>query len=87
MRGLFADDSSNNLLSRAEMEETFNLGKIIGDDEQFGLVVLSDVAAGEYRDDSIAWIAKIIGDGDHGPEGAARGVFRAAHRIERKERD
>lgn len=68
VRGLFADDSSNNLLSRTDMEETFKIGKIIGDDEEFGLVVLSDVAAGEYRDDSIAWLAKIIGDGDHGPE-------------------
>jgi hypothetical protein len=68
VRGLFADDSSNNLLSRSEMEEAFNIGPIIQDDEPFGLVVLSDVAAGEYRDDSIAWIAKIIGDGDHGPE-------------------
>lgn len=68
VRGLFADDSSNNLLSRTEMEETFKIGSIIGDNEEFGLVVLSDVAAGEYRDDSIAWIAKIIGDGDHGPE-------------------
>lgn len=68
VRGLFADDSSNNLLSRTDMEGTFKRGRIIGDDEPFGLVVLSDVAAGEYRDDSVAWIAKIIGDGDHGED-------------------
>jgi len=68
VRGLFADDSSNNLLSRSEMEATFKLGRIISDDEPFGLVVLSDVAAGEYRDDSVAWIAKIIGNDDHGPD-------------------
>lgn len=68
VRGLFADDSSNNLLSRSDMEETFKIGRIINDDEQFGLVVLSDVAAGEYRDDSVVWLAKIIGDGDYGPE-------------------
>ena len=68
VRGLFADDSSNNLLSRSDMEGAFKRGRIIGDDEPFGLVVLSDVAAGEYRDDSVAWIAKIIGDGDHGED-------------------
>lgn len=68
VRGMFADDSSNNLLSRAEMEGMFKGVRIIEDDEPFGLVVLSDVAAGEYRDDSTAIIAKIIGDGDHGAE-------------------
>lgn len=68
VRGLFADDSSNNLLSRTDMEGAFKRGRIIADDEPFGLVVLSDVAAGEYRDDSVAWIAKIIGDGDHGED-------------------
>jgi hypothetical protein len=68
VRGQFADDSSNNLLSRSEMEATFKRGHIIADDEPFGLVLLSDVAAGEYRDDSVAWIAKIIGDGDHGDD-------------------
>lgn len=68
VRGLFADDSSNNLLSRAEMEIPFARGKIIQDDEPYGLVILSDVAAGEYRDDSIAWVAKIIGTEDHGPD-------------------
>lgn len=76
VRGLFADDSSNNLLTRTEMEAAFKRGKIIGDDEPFGLVVLSDVAAGEYRDDSVAWIAKIIGNGDHG-EDARRVEFYA----------
>jgi len=68
VRGLFADDSSNNLLSRSDMEGIFKRGRIITDDEPFGLVVLSDVAAGEYRDDSVAWVAKIIGDGDHGED-------------------
>lgn len=68
VRGLFADDSSNNLLSRAEMEGAFKRGRIIADDEPFGLMVLSDVAAGEYRDDSVVVLAKVIGDGDHGED-------------------
>lgn len=66
--GLFAEDSSSNLLTRTEIEEAFKPRQIIHDDEPFGLVVLGDVGLGEYRDDSVATIAKIIGDGDHGPE-------------------
>lgn len=66
--GLFAQNSSNVLLNRADIEAAFAPRKIIGDDEPFGLVVLSDVALGEYRDDSVAVVAKIIGDADHGTD-------------------
>lgn len=66
--GLFAQNSSNVLLVRSDLEKAFEPRKIIGDDEPFGLVVLSDVALGEYRDDSVAVVAKVIGDADHGPD-------------------
>ncbi|MFC4620796.1 hypothetical protein ACFO3A_01005 [Comamonas nitrativorans] len=66
--GLFAQSSSNVLMTRADIETAFQPRKIIGDDEPFGLVVLSDVALGEYRDDSVAIVAKVIGDADHGPD-------------------
>lgn len=66
--GLFAQSSSNVLLTRADIEEGFKPRKIIQDDEPFGLVVLSDVALGEYRDDSVAIVAKVVGDADHGPD-------------------
>lgn len=66
--GLFAQSSSNVLMARADIEAAFKPRKIIGDDEPFGLVVLSDVALGEYRDDSVAIVAKVIGDADHGPD-------------------
>ena len=66
--GLFAQSSSNVLMTRADIEAAFKPRKIIGDDEPFGLVVLSDVALGEYRDDSVAIVAKVIGDADHGPD-------------------
>lgn len=66
--GRFAENSSNVLLTRPDMDRIFEVGKIIDDDEPFGLVVLSDVAAGEYRDDSIAWVAKVVGHTDHGPD-------------------
>jgi hypothetical protein len=66
--GKFAEDSGSNLLARAELEKAFLPRKIIGDDEPFGLVVLSDVGLGEYRDDSVAVVAKIIGNDDFGPD-------------------
>lgn len=66
--GLFAEDSGANLLTRAEVEAAFKPRQIIHDDEPFGLVVLGDVGLGEYRDDSVATIAKIIGNDDHGAD-------------------
>lgn len=63
-RGLFAENTSNTLLSRADMEKAFLPRRIIDDDEPFGLVLLADVGMGEYRDDSVAVLARIIGDGD-----------------------
>jgi hypothetical protein len=66
--GLFAQNSSNVLMTRADIEAAFQPRQIIGDDEPFGLVVLSDVALGEYRDDSVSIVAKVIGDADHGPD-------------------
>lgn len=68
VRGLFAEDSGANLLTRTELELAFQPKKIIRDDEPFGLIVLSDVGMGEYRDDSVALIAKVIGNGDFGDD-------------------
>lgn len=68
VRGLFADDAGSNLLARHELEAAFEPRKIIRDDEPFGLVLLSDVGMGEYRDDSVAVVAKVIGNGDHGED-------------------
>ena len=64
--GLFAQDSSNYLLTRDEIESVFNRGQIIEDDEPWGFLVLSDVAMGEMRDESVVWVARIIGSGDFG---------------------
>lgn len=62
--GMFADNSANNLLSRVELEKAFDIGPIIREDEPYGLVLLGDVAMGEYRDDSVLVMAKVIGYGD-----------------------
>lgn len=66
--GLFAQSGSNVLLTRNDLEEGFKPRKIIRDDEAYGLIVLADVAAGEYRDDSVAIVAKVIGSSDYGPD-------------------
>lgn len=73
--GLFATDSSNNLLTREEVESIFVETRIIGDDEPYGIMVLSDVALGEYRDDSTIILARVIGYGDFGPEARRSEVF------------
>lgn len=66
--GLFAQSSSNVLLTRPDLDKLFEPEPIIGDNEPFGLIMLSDVAAGEYRDDSVVTVAKVIGQGDNGPD-------------------
>lgn len=66
--GMFAESSSNVLLTRDEIERAFDVGQIIGDDEPYGLIVLGDVALGEYRDDSVVTVAKVIGNADSGPD-------------------
>ncbi|QFY42981.1 hypothetical protein F6R98_10440 [Candidatus Methylospira mobilis] len=66
--GQFAEDSGSILLTRVDLEKAFNRGSIIGDDEPYGILVLGDVGMGEYRDDSVAVIAKVIGYGDFGPD-------------------
>jgi hypothetical protein len=66
--GLFAEDSSNNLLARADIEKAFRVKDIISKDEPWGILVLGDVALGEYRDDSVVVVAKVIGHADFGPE-------------------
>ncbi len=68
VRGLFAEDSGSNLLSRAELERAFEPRKIIQDDEPYGIFVLADVGLGEYRDESVAVVAKVIGYGDFGDD-------------------
>ena len=67
--GGFADHAGSNLLTRAELERAFNRSaKIIEDDEPYGIMLLADVGLGEYRDQSVAVVAKVIGKGDHGED-------------------
>ena len=68
IRGMFAEDANSVLMVRADLEKAFKPRQIIGDDEPYGILLLSDVGLGEYRDESVAIFAKVIGNGDFGEE-------------------
>ena len=68
VKGGFADHSGSNLLTRKDLEKAFEPRKIIGDDEPYGIMVLADVGLGEYRDQSVAIVAKVIGHSDLGAD-------------------
>jgi hypothetical protein len=66
--GQFAQDESEFLLTIEHVEAVFAEDRIIRDDEPYGLLLLSDVGMGEYRDDSVAVVAKVTGYGDFGSD-------------------
>lgn len=75
--GKFAENEDENLLTRAAVERCFSKSPdIIKDGEPWGWLLLVDVGAGEYRDDSVCWRAKVIGNGDYGDD-ARRVVYDA----------
>ena len=65
--GRFAQSTSNVLMTRDDIERVFEDRQIIDDDEAFGYVILSDVGLGEYRDDTVVWVARVSGNEDNGP--------------------
>ena len=72
--GEFADADGSNLLNRDDLDAAFNAGKIIDEDEDYGIFILADVAMGEYRDESVAILAKVIGTDDDNKNNNARRV-------------
>jgi hypothetical protein len=72
--GGFADASGSNLLTRQDLDTAFNAGKIIDEHEPYGIFILADVAMGEYRDESVAILAKVIGVEDDNRNNNARRV-------------
>lgn len=65
--GRFPESLDSHLMGRAHAEAC--LGRRIFDDgDPYGLLLSIDVGAGEYRDKSVQVIAKVIGDGDFGPD-------------------
>lgn len=67
--GIFPQDSSKHMMSLRVAESMYRRGRIIGDDENFGWLVLADVASGEgLRDKSSCLLARVTGYGDRGPD-------------------
>ncbi len=66
--GLFAQDTSNVLLAREDIERAFENGPVIHSGDLYGYLILVDVGAGEYRDDSVIVIAKCVGYADSGED-------------------
>lgn len=65
--GEFPESRDDYLLGRAVSEDCFNRS-VIPDGTGYGLFLSCDVGAGEYRDKSIALVAKVAGYGDFGPD-------------------
>lgn len=67
--GKFAENENENLLTRAQLEKCFEAQldfPILEPDDAWGWLMLVDVGAGEYRDDSVCVLAKVVGHGDFG---------------------
>lgn len=68
VKGLFAQNSNDFLLTRQELERIIKDEAIIGPDEPFGLLLTVDVGLGEYRDESVAVVSKVCGSSDMGDD-------------------
>jgi len=67
--GLAPEDSSKHMMNRRVAEAMYRRGRIIRDDENYGWVILGDIASGEgLRDKSSCVAARVIGYGDTGPD-------------------
>lgn len=65
--GEFPESRDDYLLGRRDAERCLG-HRAIAEGEPFGLLLSCDVGAGEYRDKSVALIARVTGDGDFGPD-------------------
>lgn len=63
--GRFPEKLAGQLLSRAQLEACIGRECVIAPEDEWGWVVLVDVAAGEYRDKSVVTVAKVVGWGQH----------------------
>jgi len=67
VKGEFPEQRDDYLLGRSASEACLGR-KVIRDDDPYGIIISCDVGAGEYRDKSVAVVAKVCGDGDFGPD-------------------
>ncbi|PTQ86883.1 hypothetical protein [Nitrosomonas ureae] len=67
--GLPPEDSSKHMMNRRVSEAMYKRGRIIKDEENYGWLVLADIASGEgLRDKSSCVLVRVIGYGDMGPD-------------------
>ncbi|CAK0749788.1 conserved hypothetical protein [Gammaproteobacteria bacterium] len=67
--GLFPEDASNLMMGLRVSEAMYKRDRIISDDENYGWLVLGDIASGEgLRDKSACVIARVCGYGDIGSD-------------------
>lgn len=62
--GLFPEQSEKYLLGRSLIERAIGAKRVIAPAEQFGHMLIIDVAAGVYRDKTVCLHAHVIGNGD-----------------------
>lgn len=62
----FAENENENLLTTAAIEAAFAAQPVIKAGDKWGWLLLVDVGMGEYRDDSVCVLAKVVGDDDFG---------------------
>lgn len=72
VRGEFPNKSDGFLLGRSEIDCCFGYNPI-KDEEDYGYVVAIDVGGGDFRDDSVMTVARVVGFGLFGEE--ARRVY------------
>lgn len=65
--GEFPESRDDYLLGRRQAEACIGR-RVLPDEHPYGLLLACDVGAGEYRDKSIAVVARVAGSGDYGPD-------------------
>lgn len=65
--GLFPDKADGFLIGRKEIEACFGRSVIDTETDYYGIVLSTDVGAGEYRDNSVLTVAFVSGHGEYGP--------------------
>lgn len=70
--GLFPELSDKFLLGRSAIEKRIEAGATIPEDAPYGNVIVIDVAAGVYRDKTVALHVRMLGNGDRLDDDARR---------------
>lgn len=64
VQGRFPENGDGFLIGRREVEKRIGAPRVIGEDEDYGHLVIIDVGAGVHRDKTVVSHFKVIGNGD-----------------------